>query len=158
MQSSWSKWAPMPLRLVIGFGFVYHGFPKLFSSQGRQMFQGMLEGIGVPAAGLMAWAVGIVEVLGGLALIAGAFVAVASALLIIDMLVAVFAVHLPVGFNFMNITGMTEAGPQFGMPGYEVPLLYLAGLLALFLRGPTHMSLDQKLAEKKRGAPAGGQF
>ncbi len=118
------------------------------------MFQGMLEGIGVPAAGLMAWAVGIVEVLGGLALIAGAFVAVASALLIIDMLVAVFAVHLPVGFNFMNITGMTEAGPQFGMPGYEVPLLYLAGLLALFLRGPTHMSVDQKLAENKGSAPA----
>ncbi len=158
MQSSWSKWAPMPLRLVIGFGFVYHGFPKLFSSQGHQMFQGMLEGIGVPAAGLMAWAVGIVELLGGLALIAGAFVSVASVLLIIDMLVALFAVHLPVGFSFMNITGMTEAGPQFGMPGYEVPLLYLAGLLALFLRGPTHMSMDQRLAEKKRGAAAGGQF
>ncbi len=156
MQTAWSKWAPLPLRLILGFGFVYHGFPKLFSSQGHQMFQGMLEGIGVPAAGLLAWAVGIVELLGGLALIAGAFVTVASALLIIDMLVALL-VHLPVGF-FMNITGMTEAGPQFGMPGYEVPLLYLAGLLALFLRGPTHMSVDQRLAEKKRGAPAGGQF
>ncbi len=77
-----------------------------------------------------------------------------AALLIIDMLVAELAVHRPIGFNFMNITGMTEAGPQFGMPGYEVPLLYLAGLLALFLRGPTHMSLDQKLAEKKGSAPA----
>ncbi len=122
------------------------------------MFQGMLEGIGVPAAGLMAWAVGIVELLGGLAIIAGAFVPVAAALLIINMLVALFMVALPNGFNFMNITGMAEAGPQFGMPGYEVPLLYLAVLLALLLRGPTHMSMDQRLAEKKRGAPAGGQF
>jgi hypothetical protein len=30
------------------------------------------------------------------------------------MLVALFAVHLPNGFSFMNITGMIEAGPQFG--------------------------------------------
>jgi len=139
----------MPLRLVIGFGFIYHGFPKIFSVQGHEMFVGMLQGIGVPAAGLTAWVVGIVELLGGLALIAGAFVSVAAALLIIDMLVALFTVHLPNGFNFINITGMTEAGPQFGMPGYEVPLLYLAGLLALFLRGASHMSVDEKLAARK---------
>lgn len=152
MRTGWSKWAPLPLRLILGFGFLYHGYPKLFSSQGHEMFLGMLQGIGVPAAGLMAWVVGIVELLGGLALIAGAFVTVASALLMIDMLVALFTVHLQNGFNFMNITGMTEAGPQFGMPGYEISLLYLAGLLALFLRGPTHLSVDQSLAEKKRGA------
>ncbi len=115
------------------------------------MFLGMLQNIGVPAAGLMAWVVGIVELLGGLALILGAFVSVASALLIIDMLVALFTVHLPNGFNFIHVTGMTDAGPQFGMPGYEVNLLYIAGLLALFLRGPTHMSVDQRLAEKARG-------
>jgi len=157
MQSSWSQWAPMPLRLVIGFGMVYHGYPKVFSGQGHEMFVGMLQGIGIPAAGLMAWVVGIVELLGGLALISGAFVSVVSVLLIIDMLVALFAVHLPVGFSFMNITGMTDAGPQFGMPGYEVPLLYIAGLLALLLRGPTHMSVDAKLREKK-ASPPGGQF
>ncbi len=152
MQTAWSKWAPMPLRLIIGFGFIYHGSPKIFSGQGHEMFVGMLQGIGVPAAGLMAWVVGIVELFGGLAIIAGAFVSVAAALLIINMLVALFTVHLPNGFNFMNVTGMTEAGPQFGMPGYEVPLLYLAGLLALFLRGHTHMSVDEKLAERKGGA------
>lgn len=150
MQAAWSKWAPMPLRLVIGFGFLYHGLPK-FSGQGHEMFVGMLQNIGIPAAGLMSWVVAIVEVFGGVALIAGAFVSVVSVLLIIDMLVAIFMVHLPAGFNFMNITGMTEAGPQFGMPGYEVPLLYLAGLLALFLRGPTHMSVDQRVAERKGG-------
>ena len=36
----------------------------------------------------------------------------------------------------MHITGMTDAGPVFGMPGYEVNLLYIAGLLALFLAAP----------------------
>lgn len=153
MMPAWSKWAPMPLRLVLGFGFLYHGVPKVFTAGGHDMFVGMLQSIGVPAAGLMAWVVAIVEVVGGLALIAGAFVTIASALLIVNMLVALFTVHLPNGFNFINITGMTEAGPQFGMPGYEVNLLYLAGLLALFLRGPTHLSVDQRLAERNAAGP-----
>jgi len=144
-----SKWAPLPLRLIIGFGFVYHGFPKLFSAGGHEMFLGMLQNIGVPAAGLMAWAVGAVELLGGIALIVGAFGSIASALLIINMLVAMFTVHLPNGFSFIHITGMSEAGPVFGMPGYEVSLLYIAGLLALFLRGPSHLSVDEALAKRR---------
>ncbi len=148
MTNACSKWAPLPLRLIIGFGFVYHGFPKLFSAGGHEMFVGMLQNIGVPAAGTMAWAVGTVEFVGGIALIVGVFVSIASALLIVNMLVALFAVHLPNGFNFMHITGMTDAGPVFGMPGYEVPLLYIAGLLALFLRGPSHLSVDGALARR----------
>ena len=154
MSGMWSRWAPMPLRLIIGWGFLYHGFPKVFSGQGHESFVGMLQGLGVPAAGLMAWVVGLVEVLGGLALIAGAFVSVASALLILNMLVALFKVHLANGFSFMHVTGMTDAGPQFGMPGYEVSLLYIAGLLALILAGPSHLSIDQMRAGPGgRGSP-----
>ena len=95
----------------------------------------MLQGIGVPAAGLTAWLVAIVECLGGLALIVGAFVTVAAVPLAVNMLVALFTVHLPMGFSFMNITEMSEVGPLFGMPGYEVNLLYIAGLVALILGG-----------------------
>ena len=149
MTNALSKWAPLPLRLIIGFGFVYHGFPKLFSAGGHDMFVGMLQSIGVPAAGMMAWAVGSVELLGGLALMAGAFVSIASIPLIIDMLVAMFSVHLSNGFNFIHITGMTDAGPVFGLPGYEVNLLYIAGLLALLLRGPSHLSVDEALAKRR---------
>ena len=93
MTNGWSKWAPLPLRLSIGFGFVYHGFPKLFSAGGHEMFVGMLPKIGVPAAGMTAWAVGDVEWLGGIALIVGSFGSIASVLLIINMLVAMFSVH-----------------------------------------------------------------
>ena len=149
MSDSMKKWALIPLRLILGFGFVYHGFPKLFSAEGHEMFLGMLQDIGVPAAGLMAWIVGTVELVGGIALIAGAFASIASALLIVNMLVAILTVHLPIGFNFMNVTGMTDSGPEFGMPGYETPLLYIAGLLALLLTGPSHLSVDQKLAQGK---------
>lgn len=145
MHRTLRDWAPLALRLVIGFGFVYHGFPKLFSGAGHDGFVGMLQMIGVPAPGLMAWLVGIVEFAGGLALLAGAFVQLVAIPLIADMLVAMFTVHLPQGFNFMNITGMGEAGPQFGMPGYEVNLLYLAGLVSLMLGGAGALSLEERM-------------
>ena len=146
MARTWSELAPIPLRLMLGFGFLYHGFPKLFSAQGHDGFVGMLQGMGVPAPELAAWLVGIVEFGGGLALVVGAFVTIVSALLIVNMLVAAFMVHWPAGFNFMNMTGMTESGPQFGMPGYEVPLLYAAALLALVLGGAGAWSVDRARA------------
>ena len=141
-------WAPLPLRIILGIGFIYHGFPKLFSSAGHEGFVAMLQGIGVPAATLTAWIVAIVESLGGLALIAGAYVAVAAVPLAVNMLVALFTVHLPMGFSFMNITGMSETGPMFGMPGYEVNLLYIAGLVALILGGAGTLSIDEMRAAR----------
>lgn len=146
MEKKWRRWAPMPLRLMIGFAFMYHGAPKLFTAAGHEAFVGFLKGFGIPVAGLTAWLVAILEVAGGLALLVGAFTAVVSGLLIVEMLVALFVVHLPHGFNFINITGMTESGPQFGMPGYEVNLLYIAGLLALVLGGAGKLSIDELLA------------
>ncbi|MCH8015973.1 MAG: DoxX family protein, partial [Acidobacteria bacterium] len=100
--------APLFPRLILGFGFVYHGFPKLFLPAEREAFVGMLRTIEVPQPGLMAWAVGALEFVGGLALIAGAFVVIFGSLLTLNMLVALFTVHLPQGFNFMHMTGMTE--------------------------------------------------
>jgi putative oxidoreductase len=96
----------------------------------------------------MAWAVGALEFVGGLALIAGAFVVIFGSLLTLNMLVAIFTVHLPQGFNFMHITGMTETGPTFGMPGYEVPLLYVAGLLVLVFGGAGALSVDRRRSRR----------
>ncbi|MGH7699777.1 MAG: DoxX family protein [Gemmatimonadales bacterium] len=152
MKKDWSAYGPLALRLVIGIGFLYHGVPKLFTGQGHQMFQGMLESIGIPAPGLMSWVVAIVEVGGGLALLAGAFTAIAGSLLIVNMLVAMFMVHWPNGFSFINITGMTDAGPTFGMPGIEVNLLYIGGLLALVLGGPGPLSVDARRARPPAAA------
>lgn len=151
MQQSLKGWGSLPLRLAVGFGFVYHGFPKLFSGDGHNMFVGMLEGLGVPAPVVLAWAVGALEFFGGIALIVGAMVPFVSIFLIANMLVALFKVHLPAGFNFMNITGMTDAGPQFGMPGYEINVLYIAGLAALALFGRSELSVDKWIAGKKKG-------
>ncbi len=140
--------APLIPRFILGFGFVYHGFPKLFLPGEREAFVGMLRTIEVPQPGLMAWAVGALEFVGGLALIAGAFVVIFGSLLTLNMLVAIFSVHLPQGFNFMHITGMTETGPTFGMPGYEVPLLYVAGLLVLVFGGAGALSVDRRRSRR----------
>jgi putative oxidoreductase len=145
MESKLQRYWPLPLRVVLGIGFLVHGAPKLFSAAERTGFAGMLQQIGVPAAGFMAWIVGLVEFFGGVALIVGAFTAAATLLLTIDMLVAMFKVHMAQGFNFMNITGVTTSGaPQFGMPGAEVNLLYLAGLIALFIGGAGPLSMDER--------------
>ena len=87
-------WSPLPLRLILGFGFLYHGVPKLLVPAEHEMFLGMLQGIGVPAAGLMAWVIGILEVASGLALIAGAFTTIAAALMAVNMLVALLRLLL----------------------------------------------------------------
>ena len=137
-----AEWAPLPLRIMFGIAFIYHGFGKLFNAEGHQQFEGMLTQIGVPAPSIMSYLVGVVEFFGGLMLIAGVFVGVVSMFLIVVMLVAAFTVHLPNGFNFIHITGMTAAGPTFGMPGYEVNLIYIAGLLSLIFIGAGALSFD----------------
>ncbi len=126
-----------------------HGFAKL--SRGPEGFAGILQTIGAPAPGLMAWSTALVEFFGGLAIIAGALVAIVSIPLVITMLVAMFTVHLPYGFSSIKLMGMTESGPQFGTPGYELILLYIAGLLTLVLGGTGPLSIDRML-ERRRSA------
>ena len=146
-ESQWGQWVPLPLRLVIGSGFMVHGWAKL--SRGPEGFAKLLEHIGAPLPELTAWASTILELLGGLAILVGAFVAVASVPLIVMMLVAMFTVHLRYGFSSVNTIGLTADGPQFGPPGYEVNLLYIAGLLTLILGGAGALSVDRLLARRK---------
>ena len=84
------------------------------------------------------------EFFGGVALVLGLLTWLVSALLTVEMLFAMVLVHLPHGFGAVKITGMSDRGPVFGMPGYEVNLLYIAGLLALFLGGPGPLSVDAR--------------
>jgi len=133
-KESWGDWALLPLRLIIGFGFMAHGYAKL--SAGPQKFAGMLQTIGIPAPNLMAW-------------LAGAFIPIVSIPLAIIMLVAMFTVHLAYGFSSIKLMGISSSGPQFGTPGYEVNLLYLAGLLTLVLGGAGPFSVDRVLARRR---------
>lgn len=146
-KNSWSRWALLPLRLIIGFGFMAHGYAKL--SKGVDGFANILQTIGVPAPVLTAWATTLVEFFGGLAILAGAFVPIVSIPLIIIMLTALFTVHLPFGFSSVKLMAMTADGAQFGKIGYELNLLYIAGLLTLALGNPSPFSIDALLARRK---------
>ena len=142
----WGQWVPLPLRLIIGFGFMAHGWAKL--SRGPSGFAKLLAQIGAPLPEATAWLSTFMEILGGLAIFVGAFVEVVSVPLIVMMLVAMFTVHLKYGFSSVNTTGLTQDGPKFGPPGYEVNLLYIAGLLALILGGAGALSIDRLLSRK----------
>ena len=134
------RWAPIPLRLIVGYGFMAHGFTKL--SKGPDAFADILQAIGVPAPHFMAWSTILVELLGGLAVFLGAFVAIVSLPMAAVLLVAIFTVHLPYGFSSIKLMAVTSAGAQFGPPGYETNLLYLACLAALVLGGSGPLAID----------------
>jgi putative oxidoreductase len=146
--------APLPLRLILGIAFMIHGYPKLFTLQGHQQFVELLGSIGVPLPFLASWLLGSLEFLGGLCLLVGLLVVPVSILLTIHMLVALLTVHLSHGFNFINIVGMTPSGPVFGMPGYEVNLLYIGGLLSLVLSGPGALAAGWQRADDEAGPPS----
>jgi putative oxidoreductase len=145
--TNWKHWALVPLRLVIGYGFMAHGWAKLM--HGPAGFGKLLAQIGVPLPHVTAWVSTFIELLGGLAIFIGAFVAITSIPLIIMMLVAMFKVHLRYGFSAINTIGLTPDGPKFGPPGIEVNLLYICGLLALALSQVTPLSVDHWRARRK---------
>src|SRR5260370_38541017 len=87
----WRQWAPLPLRLVIGYGFIAHGWAKL--SRGPAGFAMLLDQIGAPLPELTAWGSTLIEILGGLAIPARAFVAVLSVPLTVIMVLATCTRH-----------------------------------------------------------------
>lgn len=141
-----ARLALLPLRIIVGVGFFAHGLAKW--NRGPAKFGVLLQHIGVPFPALMGWVGTLSELAGGLALIVGIAVAIASMPLIVMMLVAMFTIHIHYGFSAVNTVGLTAAGPQLGPPGYEINLIYIAALLALALSAPTPFSIDAWLARR----------
>jgi putative oxidoreductase len=139
-------WPNLLLRLVLGFGFVAHGWAKL--SRGPADFGDILSHIGVPFPHIAAWVTIMTELLGGVSVMLGAFVIPISFPLIIVTLTAMFTVHFQYGFLSIKIKAVTDAGAEFGPPGYELSLLYMIGLLVLILGGSGRFSVDNVLLSK----------
>jgi putative oxidoreductase len=148
-RSSFGRWAPIPLRLIVGYGFMEHGLAKL--AKGPDAFAVILHALGVPAPHFMAWVTILTELVGGLAVIVGAFVTLVAGPMGVLLLVAIFTVHLPYGFSSIKLVAVTAAGAQFGPPGYESNLLYLACLAALVLGGPGPLALDDLVGRRSYG-------
>lgn len=129
-------WGILLLRVVVGFTFFMHGQQKLFE-MGIGGVTDVFGSLGIPAAGLFAVVVSLVETIGGLALILGVLTRIAGVLLAIDMLAALFVFHAPNGFYVSN-------------GGVELVLVLGGSALALALTGPGALALDHALPIERR--------
>jgi len=101
------------LRVVLGIVFMYHGYMKISNMPQTVGFFATL-GFAAFLAYFVAW----LEFLGGIALIVGLWTRYIALLLAINMVVALYTVHLAHGFSV-------------GQGGYEYVLVLIGGTLAL---------------------------
>ena len=147
MSSAISRYGALPLRAIVGIGFLQHGYSKL--SKGPEAFASILNSLHVPLPHLAAYLTIAVELLGGAAVLLGAFVSWVSIPAIVVLLTAMFTVHLPYGFSSIKLKAIVDGRAQFGPPGYECDLLYAACILTLILLGPSPWSFDHyRLGER----------
>jgi putative oxidoreductase len=121
-------------RIGIGIVFVAHGWQK-FTEWGIAGTTASFEKMGVPLPSVSAVFAATVELAGGLALIAGVALPVVGLLLAVDMLGALFLVHLP--------NGLTGEG------GYEFVLVLAVASVALGFNGGAY-ALDRVLFKNNK--------
>jgi len=110
----------------------------------------ILQQLGVPMPHVAARLTISTKLLGGLALLQGAFVVWASIPTALVLLVAMVTVHLPYGFSSVKLLSVSASGARFGPVGYELSLLYLAALIVLALQGPGPLSIDNVWQRRSR--------
>ncbi len=115
------------LRIGVGVIFIVAGWGKITGIEGTQGFFG---DIGIPLPGLMAWVVALVEFVGGILVLVGAYIRYPAILLAIIMLVAILT---------------TKLGQDFS--AYRLDAMLLLVNVALALMGSGGYSVDKKLQE-----------
>jgi putative oxidoreductase len=136
--------APLVLRVIVGFGCMAHGWAKI--SRGTAGFEKLLALEGVPLPHLNGMIAPYIELIGGLAILIGLYVAVTAVPLLVTMIMAMVFVQGHYGFSSVKTIGLTPAGPLFGPPGYEINLLYIAALISLMLTGPGKLAVSGRSA------------
>lgn len=132
------SYAPLILRVVLGFVVLMHGMQKLLGWFGGFGFSKTMlfftESVGLP------WIVGflviLLETLGAIALIIGLGTRVIAFFYILLPLGMIFTTHLKNGF-FMNWFGTLKG------EGYEYFILWIGIALALFILGGGKYAIDK---------------
>ncbi|WP_238419580.1 DoxX family protein [Gordonia sp. 'Campus'] len=121
-------------RVALGVIFLAHGLQK-FQQNGWSGPQTGFDAMGVPAASFSAFVVTWLEILGGIALIAGLLTPIIAALFVLDMVGALFIAHV-------------DSGIWVSDGGYEFVLALAAGSLLLAVVGAGRFSVDAALGTK----------
>ncbi|HWL65167.1 MAG TPA: DoxX family protein [Actinomycetota bacterium] len=121
----------LALRIGVGLTMAWHGWQKI--DGGVTNFAGFVESLGIPAPSLMAYLVTGLELLGGIALIAGALTRPIAALIAIEMLLTGFWVK----GSKLDVSFIAPEGA-----GIELDFVLMAGALALVFWGPGRLSVD----------------
>ena len=123
--------APLVLRLGVGIVFLNYGLGKW--NGGVEGVTGMLDGLGLPAAGILAWVLIITELVGGALLIVGLLTRFWSVGMVILLIVAILT--------------MKAGAPIVGGEGATIALdlALMSGAAALAMMGPGSLSLDRML-------------
>lgn len=125
------------LRIVLGIAMLVHGWSKLSGGVGG--VAGFFGTLGIPAPGLMAWVVTIVELVGGILLIVGFLTQIAVILIALDMLGAILFAFLLRGAPFI----------ENGAISWEKEAVFAAAALCIALAGPGVWSVDDVVAENR---------
>ena len=124
-----AQYAPLPIRILAGIAFIVHGLPKLSNIAGTEQFFANM--VGLPAS--MALPIGLLEVIGGIALLVGVLTRIASIMFIIEMIGSTITAKLSRGF----------------IGGYEVDLLLMAISISLLLTGPGRISIEWNVLKRE---------
>lgn len=125
--------APVVLRVVIGVIMATHGYQKLTAMGPGNFGSGMLDPLGVPVPVTVAWIVTFIELVGGLLLIVGLFTRLSAVLLSVVLIGATLLVKVDIGL-------IAPMGAD--LPGAELDLALLAGLVGILVLGPGKPSVD----------------
>lgn len=136
--------AILVVRLIIGLALAAHGAQKLFGwfgGYGLKGTGGFFESLGFKPGTAFAFLAGLGEFGGGLLTALGLLNPIGPALIVLVMLVAIITVHLPHGFFAAS-------------NGVELPLMNIAGALAIAFAGPGAYSVDGAAGFKALAAPS----
>ena len=130
-----NEWGLTVLRVVLGVIFAYHGYIKLFVPGGFVGTVKFFASVGIPIPSYAALLSAVAELAGGLLLIWGLLTTYSSLVLLFDMAVAFFYVHMKNGF-------LVSQG------GFEFVLILAAALAVVVINGPGNFSFGKIFKSK----------
>jgi uncharacterized membrane protein YphA (DoxX/SURF4 family) len=138
------------LRLMAGGVFLWEGILKfVFANQGV----GRFTKLGIPAPALTAHFIGILEIVGGILIIAGFLTRLIAVPFIIEMLVAMLSTKISMYFGTSPLP-LPPVPPQMGLWAvlHEIRSEYAQIMVVIFLLivGPGRWSLDALLLRREK--------